>query len=86
MEVTVSVTKEKPEKSSDLSRKLMALKRLTLVQSQDNVFEFKILLFGCNVARAFSRECSFDLIFSPAIFGHKIGVLKSSELFQEKEL
>ena len=26
-------------------------------------FEFKISLFGCNVASAFSRACSFDLIF-----------------------
>ena len=38
------------------------LKRLNLVQSW-GFFSLKISLFGCNVAHAFSRACSFDLMF-----------------------
>lgn len=41
-------------------------------------------LFGCNVARAFPVRAALILFLS--ILGHKIGVLKSTALFQEKEL
>ena len=58
-----------------MDQKLVTLKRLTLVQSWG---------FLSNIAHPFFRACGFDLILS--IFGHRIGVLKSPALFQEKEL
>ena len=47
-------------------QKLINLKRLILVQSW-GFWSLKNSSFGCNVARAFSRACSIDLILS--IFG-----------------
>ena len=46
----------------------MTLKRLTLLQSRGLSLEFS--LFGCNVARAFSRRATLILFLS--IFGHRI--------------
>ena len=63
-------------------QKIMTLKRLSLVHSW-GFFSKKTCLFGCNVARAFFRSCSFDSFLST--FGHKIGVLKLPQLcFKEK--
>lgn len=46
----------------NLLQKFMNLKSLTLVQSK-GCLGLKISSFGCNVARAFSRTCSIDIIF-----------------------
>ena len=45
-------------------QKLITLRRLTLAQSWD-FLSLKISLLGCNVARAFSRACIFDLSGAP---------------------
>ena len=65
------------------NQNLVTLKRLPLVQSCMGFFEFKNSLFGWNVARAFSRARSVDLIFL-SIFARKTGVVKPPALFLRK--
>ena len=70
--------------------RVKALKNITYSLKQTVVqswgcLSLRISLFGCIVARVFSRACSFDLIFCPYL-ECKIGVQKSPALFQGKEL